>query len=74
MNTAQNGVVVVEMAYTPPEPYIGYMADLCECPACGAQAVKICNAPFWQHGDGIAKMPNVDHPDVYPVFESQRRK
>lgn len=69
MRPDKNGVTILLMAYTPPQPYEAYDADLVKCPKCGVQIIvgKAHNA-FWMHFHK-EPTPDITQPDVFPVYE-----
>lgn len=70
MHPHTNGVMMLLMAYSPPQPYEAYRGDLVECPKCGTQVISdgSLSDNIWRNGD-TAPAPDTDKDDVYPVWE-----
>ena len=73
MRPHTNGVTIVTMAYSPPQPYEAYTGDLAECPKCKQQAVSdgsFGRNASWMNGD-LQPPPDIEKDDVFPVWDKK---
>lgn len=65
-----NGVTILLMAYSPPQPYEAYSGDLVKCPKCGTQVISdgSLSHNIWRNGD-TEPAPDTSKDNVYPVWE-----